>query len=165
VISCQSMTYLYSSSSLIARKSKGIVVSATTFCGRVSLDKTSSITYLMNTNQVYGTSLNSTGSITTSLLMTLPIDSTDLSAPTVLDLVVTTNLTIVRYDNLTIAAYFRPSALGEVATLAPRGLLTLNVAALSPLIFYDNEPSTNNLNVFVIANSYSNNQLTQYRVS
>lgn len=148
------MTYLYSSSSVVARKAKGLVVSASTSCGRISLDKSSAVTYLMNTNQVYGASLNSTGSVSTSLLMILPIDSTDLSAPSVIDLVVTTNLTIVRYDNLTIAAYFRPSTPGGVSTLAPSGFLSLNIAALSPLLFYDNEPSTNNLNLFVIANSY-----------
>lgn len=97
--------------------------------------------------------------------MTLPIDTTDLSAPSVLDLVVTTNLTFVRYDNLTIVAYFRPSTLGSIATAAPSGSLSLNVAALSPLTFYDIEPSTNNLNLFVIANSYASNQLTQYRAT
>ncbi len=65
---------------------------------------------------------------------------------------------------MTLAAYVRPRALGVQASIPPSGLFPLNTASLSPLTFYDADYLTNNINAFVVANSYSNNQLIFYKI-
>ena len=48
--------------------------------------------------------------------------------------------------------------------MPPSGLFPLNTASLSPLTFFDADSLTNNINAFVVANSYSNNQLIFYKI-
>lgn len=119
----------------------------------------------MNKNEVYRARINSSNEIEVSLIFKIPLNLSDSNIPQVLDVVVADNFTIVRYDNFTLATYFRPKALGGLAVLSKSGSLQLKSDSDEPIYFFLQSNATNQqFYLYFAANSVSNNLLIQYHI-
>ena len=122
----------------------------------------------MNKNQVYRSIILNNSTIQTQMLFRVP---TQVRDPNILDVIVSDNFTIIRYDNYTVTAYLRPRNLGDFATRSRQGSINLNSNGDSIVTHFTNAVLGGSLSadgnhsffLYFSPNLFSNNMIIQYQ--
>lgn len=124
------------------------------------------MTYGTNSNEVYTARVNGTGQVEHKLLFKVPLTQSDTAQ--IIDVIVTENFTVVRYDNFTVATYLRPKVVGGFAILTRTGQLhqpsTVDSAVFAISPFVSGLTANQSLQLVVVQNQNSNNQLNSYAI-